>query len=123
MGWESWNKLILLLRATRLARLRCAAGQSCVWWIVGAGGDWASWRWPGLGTRLAVGGERIRYIIIIIIIVVVIVNIIMNIIEIFKKLSMVACNSFVGGGGGGFSAFLVLWGLTLPGAGGKGKGI
>ena len=67
--------------------------------------------------------ERIRYIIIIIIIVVVIVNIIMNVIETFKKLSMVACNSFVGAGGGGFSAFLVLWGLTLSGAGGNGKGI
>ena len=73
-------------------------------------------------TRLAVGDEKITYIIIIIIIVV-IINIIMNIIKIFEKLSMVACKSFVGAGGGGFSAFLVLWGLTLPGAGGNGKGI
>ena len=78
-----------------------------------------------MGTRLAVGGERVRHIIIIIIIVivVVIVNIIMDIIETFKKLSMVACNSFVGGGGGGFSAFLVLRGLALSGAGGNGKGV
>ena len=73
-------------------------------------------------TRLAVGDEKITYIIIVIIIVV-IINIIINIIQIFKKLSMVACKSFVGAGGGGFSAFLVLRGLALSGAGGNGKGV
>ena len=57
------------------------------------------------------------------VIVITIIVVIINVIEVLNNLPMVASKSCVGGGGGGSGAFLVLGGLSLPSAGGSGRGI
>ena len=68
--------------------------------------------------RLAVGDGKLMYIIIIRfdIININIINMIINIVEIFKSLSMVSSESFVEAEGACFSVFLGLRNLILPGA-------